>query len=131
MHGSLLIYRDIDGMPLSSCGLSHEAVIIYRYGPSFVLCRCFRCKSRKLKTQVKFARKQQTNPGKDGIMSPDNIMRQCVVTSKRVSAENQTGYTGAGKGRSDNMIWAKEETMSRAEIEAVQLSRLKDTVNRV
>ena len=29
------------------------------------------------------------------------------------------------------MIWAKEETMSRAEIEAVQLSRLKDTVNRV
>ena len=26
------------------------------------------------------------------------------------------------------MIWAKEETMSRAEIEAVQLSRLKDTV---
>ena len=29
------------------------------------------------------------------------------------------------------MIWAKEETMSRAEIEAIQLSRLKDTVNRV
>ncbi len=26
------------------------------------------------------------------------------------------------------MIWAKEETMSRAEIEAVQLNRLKDTV---
>lgn len=29
------------------------------------------------------------------------------------------------------MIWAIEETMSRAEIEAKQLSRLKDTVNRV
>ena len=29
------------------------------------------------------------------------------------------------------MIWAKEETMSRAEIEAIQLRRLKDTVNRV
>ena len=29
------------------------------------------------------------------------------------------------------MIWAKEETMSRAEIEAVQLARLKETVARV
>ena len=29
------------------------------------------------------------------------------------------------------MIWAKEETMSRNEIEAVQLERLKDTVKRV
>ena len=28
------------------------------------------------------------------------------------------------------MIWAKEETMSRAEIESVQLTRLKDTVKR-
>ena len=29
------------------------------------------------------------------------------------------------------MIWAKEETMSRKEIEAIQLERLKDTVKRV
>ncbi|MBQ9778725.1 MAG: phenylacetate--CoA ligase, partial [Clostridia bacterium] len=29
------------------------------------------------------------------------------------------------------MIWSKEETMSRAEIEAIQLERLKETVNRV
>lgn len=29
------------------------------------------------------------------------------------------------------MIWAKEETMSRAEIEAVQLNRLQETVARV
>lgn len=29
------------------------------------------------------------------------------------------------------MIWAKEETMSRAEIEEIQLKRLKETVNRV
>ena len=29
------------------------------------------------------------------------------------------------------MIWAKEETMSRAEIEALQLERLKETVARV
>lgn len=29
------------------------------------------------------------------------------------------------------MIWAKEETMSREEIEAIQLARLKDTVRRV
>ena len=29
------------------------------------------------------------------------------------------------------MIWAKEETMSRAEIEAIQLKRLKETVRRV
>lgn len=29
------------------------------------------------------------------------------------------------------MIWAKEETMSRAEIEEIQLERLKETVNRV
>lgn len=29
------------------------------------------------------------------------------------------------------MIWAKEETMSRAEIEAIQLSRLQETVTRV
>lgn len=29
------------------------------------------------------------------------------------------------------MIWAKEETLSRAEIEAVQLSKLKETVSRV
>lgn len=29
------------------------------------------------------------------------------------------------------MIWANEETMSRAEIENIQLTRLKDTVNRV
>lgn len=29
------------------------------------------------------------------------------------------------------MIWAKEETMSRAEIEAIQLSRLQKTVKRV
>lgn len=28
------------------------------------------------------------------------------------------------------MIWAKEETMSRAEIEAVQLARLKEAVTR-
>ena len=45
-------------------------------------CRCFRRKNRKQKTHMKYAQKQQTNPGKDGIMSPDNIMRQCVVTSK-------------------------------------------------
>ena len=29
------------------------------------------------------------------------------------------------------MIWAKEETMSREEIEAIQLERLKKTVSRV
>ena len=29
------------------------------------------------------------------------------------------------------MIWAKEETMSREEIESIQLARLKDTVRRV
>ena len=29
------------------------------------------------------------------------------------------------------MIWAKEETMSRAEIEAIQLARLSETVTRV
>ena len=29
------------------------------------------------------------------------------------------------------MIWAKEETMSRAEIEQIQLSRLQETVTRV
>ena len=29
------------------------------------------------------------------------------------------------------MIWAKEETMSRAEIEAIQLQRLQETVKRV
>lgn len=29
------------------------------------------------------------------------------------------------------MIWAKEETLSRAEIEALQLARLQDTVCRV
>ena len=29
------------------------------------------------------------------------------------------------------MIWSKEETLSRAEIEALQLERLKETVNRV
>ncbi|MCX4319085.1 MAG: phenylacetate--CoA ligase, partial [Lachnospiraceae bacterium] len=29
------------------------------------------------------------------------------------------------------MIWAKEETMSRAEIEEIQLKRLTETVNRV
>lgn len=29
------------------------------------------------------------------------------------------------------MIWAREETMSREEMEALQLSRLKDTVKRV
>lgn len=31
----------------------------------------------------------------------------------------------------ETMIWAKEETMSRAEIEAIQLSRLQETVKRV
>ena len=29
------------------------------------------------------------------------------------------------------MIWAKEETLSRAEMEALQLSRLQETVKRV
>lgn len=29
------------------------------------------------------------------------------------------------------MIWAKEETMSREEIEAIQLTRLQETVSRV
>ncbi len=29
------------------------------------------------------------------------------------------------------MIWAKEETLPRAEIEAIQLGRLKETVARV
>jgi phenylacetate-CoA ligase len=29
------------------------------------------------------------------------------------------------------MIWAREETLPRAEMEALQLSRLKDTVKRV
>ena len=29
------------------------------------------------------------------------------------------------------MIWSKEETLSRAEIEAIQLARLQETVTRV
>ena len=38
---------------------------------------------------------------------------------------------GVSEFRRSVMIWAKEETMSRNEIEAVQLERLKDTVKRV
>ena len=57
-------------------------------------------------------------------MSPDITLRQFVDTSKCDRDRD------AGKRRSDKMIWAKEETMSRAEIEAVQLARLKEAVTR-
>ena len=73
---------------------------------------------------MKFASKQQTNHQKDDIISPDITLRQFVDTSKCDRDRD------AGKRRSDKMIWAKEETMSRAEIEAVQLARLKEAVTR-
>jgi phenylacetate-CoA ligase len=41
-----------------------------------------------------------------------------------------TEKAGGEKEVRRTMIWAKEETMSRAEIESVQLTRLKDTVKR-
>ena len=39
--------------------------------------------------------------------------------------------SAARRQNGDNMIWSKEETLPRAEIEALQLKRLKETVHRV